>query len=340
MEEPVRADDVIDRYVKEVAGHLPIKLRADVSMEITSLLRDDLDAKAAAAGRAADPMLASEVVEAYGDPREVANRYHPRWAIIDPVDTRGFFMAVIIGFIVLVVMSVPTALLTPEKVRDYGTILMWWTGLVTAFYAVKSWHRRRWPKKYRWNPNRDPDRVTRVGLVAIILGIGISIALFAEPQRMFAWLTGGWRLASSFDYDPMFRAGRLPWLFGVWIGHALVLAIVAVRGRWNPLLRRIQLLLTAAIVVLFAWYRADGPVMAESVPNATVKAFMAMIALLLLVDIALRLYRQAGHAAATAVLPFSMLVLACVSITCGSLLYLPALAVVGPFLLQSGSFTH
>jgi hypothetical protein len=236
-----------------------------------------------------------EVLESYGHPREVAHRYHPRWAIIDPSDTRSFFITVIVGFLVLVAMSVPTALLTPDKVRDHGVALMLWTGLVTVVFGLRSWSRRRWPDKSVWNPRRDPDRVNRVGMALLIVVIGITITLFAEPQRMFAWLTGGKQLASSLGYDPAFRALRLPWLFVVWIGQAILLAILVVRGRWNPFLRHVNMVLSGAFVVLFIWYRADGPVMAEAMPNQTVKAYMAMIGLLLLIDLGVRLYQEAGR---------------------------------------------
>lgn len=47
--------------------------------------------------------------------------------------------------------------------------------------------------------------------------------------------------------------------------------------------------------MLFARYRADGPVVAQTESDQTVKAFMAMIALFLLIDIGWKLYRQAGQ---------------------------------------------
>ncbi len=289
------AEEVLQRYVREVTGQLPVRMRSDVGLELASLLREELQARTEDSGRVPDETLALEVLESYGHPREVAHRYHPRWTVIDPADTRGFVMSIIVGFAVLVAMSVPRVLLTPEKVVDYGKILMVWTGLVTLFFGIRSWQRRRWPKKHAWNPHRDPDGVSRVGMVLLIVVIAITIALFAEPQRIFAWLTGGRQLHSSLSYDPAFRATRLPWLFGVWIAQAVLLAVLAVRGRWNPMLRRWNMWMSVALVALFTWYRADGPVMTEPVPNQTVKAFMAMIGLLLLIDLGLRLYQGAGR---------------------------------------------
>lgn len=289
------AEQVLQRYVREVAGQLPVKMRSDVTLELTSLLREDLQARAEAAGRVPDEALAIEVLESYGHPREVANRYHPRWAVIDPADTRGFFMSVIVGFAVLVAFTVPSALLTPEKAIDHGEILVTWIGLVTLYFGIKSAVQRKWPKVQRWNPRKDPDRVNRLAMATLILVTAITIALMAEPQRIFAWLTGGRQFASTLDYDPDFRAYRLPWLFAVYIAQAVMVGILAVRGRWNPMLRRFGAACSIGFVAVFAWFRADGPVMADPATDATIKAFMAMIALLLLIDLGVRSYSHAGH---------------------------------------------
>ena len=292
----MRADEMLERYVREVASQLPVRMRSDVTLELASLLREDLQAKADAAGRAPDDKLALEVLQAFGHPRDIAARYHPRSAIIDPDDTRSFLWAVIIGAAVLVALSLPNALLAPGKSRDLGSILVWWFGAVALIFMVKGWVRRRWPRARRWNPDKhDPDRVSRVGMVALIVLIGVGIAAYAEPQRIFAWVTGGIRLPSSLDWDPGFRSLRLPWLFAVWIGQAVMLAVLAVRGRWNAPLRRAEMVLAVAVVAMLTWYCADGPVMVDHASDQVAKAFMLMIALILLIDIGVKIHRQVGH---------------------------------------------
>jgi hypothetical protein len=289
---------MLERYVREVASQLPVRMRSDVTLELASLLREDLQAKAEAAGRAPDDQLALEVLQAFGHPRDIAARYHPRSAIIDPNDTRSFLWAVLIGSAVLVALSVPDALLAPGKSRDLGSILVWWFGVVALFFTVKGWLLRRWPRARRWSPDRnDPDRVSRVGMIALIVLIGVGIAAYSEPQRLFAWLAG-WHLPSSLDYDPGFRSLRLPWLFAVWIGQAVMLAVLAFRGRWNAPLRRAEMVLAVAVVALLTWFCADGPVMAEHVSDQFAKAFMLMIALILLIEISVKIYRQVGHLSA------------------------------------------
>src|ERR1041385_7697082 len=173
MEVAVRAEQVLERYVREVVEQLPVRMRADVALELASLLHEDLwarvDAAGAsprgalveAAGSSPSEPLAIEVMQAFGHPRDVANRYHQRWAIIDPSDTRNFILTVVIGCAMIVAASVPTALLSPAKPNAVGTFLLWWVGVSTLAFGIKSWARRKWPERHRWTPN-DPDRANRV----------------------------------------------------------------------------------------------------------------------------------------------------------------------------------
>ena len=54
--------DLIDRYVVEVARHLPAKSAEDVAEELRSLLSDAFEARAARTGRPKDEALAVEVL--------------------------------------------------------------------------------------------------------------------------------------------------------------------------------------------------------------------------------------------------------------------------------------
>src|SRR5262245_27457492 len=164
MEVAMRVEELLESYVREVAGQLPVRMRSDVSLELASLLREDLQARAEAAGRAPDEAMVVDVLKAFGPPREVATRYRPTPALIDPSETRNFLMTVIVGSAILVALSVPTAILTPAKHRDVGAALVWWTGLAAAYFVWKGWMRRRNPAKHTWMPGRrDPDRVSRGG---------------------------------------------------------------------------------------------------------------------------------------------------------------------------------
>lgn len=291
----MRVEELLERYVREVAGQLPIRMRSDVALELASLLREELRAKADALGVEPDAKLAAEVARDFGHPNEVAARYHPRWAIIDPSDTHNFIMAVIVGGAIVFAASAPAALLSTTKTRSPEASLVWWIGVVVLFFAFRSWRRWRSPEKFRWRLKRDPDQVSRFGMIALILLIGVSIDIFADPQRTFGSLTGNPRLGAWLQYDSGFRALRLPWLLAVWIGQAAMLAVLAIRGRWTPWLRQVEIALTGLLFVLLAWFRAAGPVMADTSADQTAKAFMATIALFLLIDLGVKIYRRAGQ---------------------------------------------
>ena len=79
----MNANDVIESYVADVAAKLPRKQRNDVAFELRSLLAEELQGKAEAAGRAADATMATELVNAFGRPAEVAARYQPTLTVID-----------------------------------------------------------------------------------------------------------------------------------------------------------------------------------------------------------------------------------------------------------------
>lgn len=87
----MNANDVIESYVADVAAKLPRKQRNDVAFELRSLLAEELQGKAEAAGSAADAAMATELVNAFGRPAEVAARYQPTLTVIDPADGCIFF---------------------------------------------------------------------------------------------------------------------------------------------------------------------------------------------------------------------------------------------------------
>ncbi|GAA3794693.1 hypothetical protein GCM10022226_12560 [Sphaerisporangium flaviroseum] len=50
----MNADDLIDSYVSDVARLLPRTQRKDVALELRTLVKEELEERAASAGRAAD----------------------------------------------------------------------------------------------------------------------------------------------------------------------------------------------------------------------------------------------------------------------------------------------
>src|SRR5262245_30812836 len=114
--------DLIDRYVVEVARHLPAKDAEDVAKELRSLLGDAVEARAARTGRPNDEALAVEVLREFGEPEVVAARYRVPKHLIGP-DWYSIFKSVALG-----VLLIPLAIKVIEvKVRmaATGSPLQW-----------------------------------------------------------------------------------------------------------------------------------------------------------------------------------------------------------------------
>jgi hypothetical protein len=68
----MEANEMIDRYVHEVGQHLPGKARADIKMELRSLLLDMLDEQS---DGQPTPKMAAAMLRDFGHPEEIAAQY-------------------------------------------------------------------------------------------------------------------------------------------------------------------------------------------------------------------------------------------------------------------------
>lgn len=80
----METQDVLDLYVREVAEQLPPRQRADVSLELRELLREDLEASVLQRDRPLDAAQTLEFLHRFDHPREVAwpcgiNPLGPSW---------------------------------------------------------------------------------------------------------------------------------------------------------------------------------------------------------------------------------------------------------------------
>lgn len=94
----MNADAIIQAYVDDVARFLPRRIRNDVGFELKSLLIDQLNARAADAGVKPDAGAALEVLQGFGRPEEVAERYRPSgFVVVEPSAASGFVKIAVIG---------------------------------------------------------------------------------------------------------------------------------------------------------------------------------------------------------------------------------------------------
>ncbi len=289
--------DLIEAYVTDVTQRLPSGKRADVALELDALLAEELAGRAEAAGRAADEEMTLAMLQRFGAPAEVAMRYQPSAAIIDPADTRAFLVAAAVGTLILVSLG-QLPLGQPSENWQPISILSW-LGLLVLFFGARAWLRRRRSEPTPWRP-RDPGTASRFGSVALVLVIGCGVLAFGAPGWVFTQLSDGGHLSPQLHYAEDFRRVRLPWLIGVWGLTAALYGWIAVAGRWRPATRRIEAALQLATGLILIWFLAGGPMFRAPDIDAVAKIGVLVAAAVAFIDTGLKVRRLPGRSAAMA----------------------------------------
>ena len=198
----MKANNVIDSYVRDVARYLPRGKRNDVAFELRALLGDELAAKAQAAGRAPDKAMVMELLRGFGRPAEVAGRYFQRPAVIDPSDTHHFLIWTLAAAVTVSVMS---RMSWAGALSGSGLFLQCLGALVVVF-AVMGWWRRRHPGALGWRPKRGPDWMPRrLAVPAMMATLIFPVFMYAAPQTFVRVVflgtlpTGGVELTEAFS---------------------------------------------------------------------------------------------------------------------------------------------
>ena len=262
----MHATEVIETYIDDTVRLLPRRQRDDVATELRSLLNEELHARAQESGRPPDESLALSLVRDYGHPNEVAARYQPPWAIIDPADSTSFMRAAIIGAAALVLLGaiskrLPSLPGTADNLVKIGILV--WLGLLVVAFGAKNWIRRRWPATVLWEP-RDRDRANRVGTAVVVPIATFFVVLYGAPTWVLDQISGGRFDTSWTAYTADFQRLRLPCFIGLMVGLLALLSFVAIQGRWRRLTRRINIGLNMALACLILSFAVDGNIFQSS----------------------------------------------------------------------------
>jgi hypothetical protein len=130
-----------------------------------------------------------------------------------------------------------------------------------------------------------------MGLVGILCGL----ALLFDPRWLLDFFFGGRAAPAAYQaltYTDAFRQHQAPWLF-LLIGLNVPLVItVIVKGRYSPLLRRLETGLAVATCAVMLWTVASGPVLVATVSDRFMKFSMLLIVLFTLIKLAVDLHRS------------------------------------------------
>jgi len=178
----------------------------------------------------------------------------------------------------------------------YGLGAFWWPGFLVVCTGLAAWVRRRFPIVDEWKPRViDRDRINRTGWVLAIAFFALGTIWLTSPAAYIQQITGGRLPVQFYDalvYDETFRQSRLPVLLVLLTAHLVLYAVLVAQGRWRPLTRRLDIVLSATIGGLLVWSLATGRIFQSDASNDTTRGAIALILLFVFWDIAVKLYRE------------------------------------------------
>jgi hypothetical protein len=302
----MNAHDIIDSYVADVVRRLPRRQRLDTGAELRSLLIDELADRREGHPDRTDEALVLELLRGYGRPAEVATRYRPPLVLIDPEDTRTVVRLGAAGVAVVWVLGAiavardSTGFLDAARAWWFtaGLPAFAWPGLLLALSAIAVRVRQRWPRRSPWKPRTPRERREEINRFAYVALITLAVAGAASIIKPI-WLLGLFfsgpvpqPVVQAFAYDQSFVDKRAPWLIALGVLQAVLYVTLVVRGRWEPLTRRVEIALTIATCAVIAWVVAAGDIFQARPTDETMKGAMVLIVLFTLGGLALRLVRD------------------------------------------------
>ncbi len=304
----MNANDVIESYVTDVALLLPRRQRNDVAFELRALIDEGLQDMAEAEGRAVDVAMATDFLQAFGRPRDVAARYRPTLTIIDPADGHRFLRATVIGLTVIWCLGLLQSLQPPMASGDDiiralaqwwgGTVIpsLWWPGVLVAGFGTAAWVRRRWPNAAAWTPrSRDRLQGGRAGTAMALVGMLCGTYVLLDPRVVLDVVWNGRAALVAYEaltYTNTFLHRQAPWVLAMLLLNIAVFMIVIAMGRWSAVMRRIETALSLITCALLAWTVLDGPVFMSERSDGTAKFLLALIVAYTLIHFAVKAYRR------------------------------------------------
>jgi hypothetical protein len=275
----MKAQELIERYVDDVARRLPRKVRNDVGLELRALLGDQLKTSAAEAGCEPDERMAIDLVHRFGRPDDVASSYGERgFNLIDPADSPLFVRLAALCVGLQCAFTLPAVFAGETTVgawwMSWGFGALAWPGALLLWFAAAAWvrrvspmdpdtGRRPWTHWIFWLP-MSQDWQPAVGRRPGPREVKLQIALTALVTSFFAapaWFLGFFVADASWArYDADFGRWMLPPLLGLLLARVVLFAAITADARRRAPTETLRFGLWVTFVALLYWGRGSrGP---------------------------------------------------------------------------------
>lgn len=281
--------DLLERYLQEVKFWLPKAQKQDIADELSEELRSQIDEQEATLGRKLSEAELEAVLQRWGSPLLVAERYLPQRHLIGPVMfplymlvLKWLWLLYMVPWLLVwlfYVAFVPSYRVEHPGLALIGTLRPWVYIAINSFafitlgFAIAERAQARSGFLSRWNPRklpvlRDSNRIPRSESIGEIVG-GIVFLLWWLDVLWLPQIPG-----LRITLAPAIVHGfRWPVLLLVLVSAGLA-AANAVRPFWTPLRSRLRLAIDTASLVLTGFLLAAGPpwieLLVPSVPTAKV----------------------------------------------------------------------
>jgi hypothetical protein len=303
----MEVNEMINRYVREVGRHLPRRTRADIEMELRSLLHDSLDELAAKAGMEPTPKLAAELLRDFGKPEAMAANYRPEQHLIGPrlfpVYKQALtIMAVIISALhvaglIFMLLNADTAVLGQTTWGWFGSLfqsLLVYAGLITVIFAIVErtevidWEEET-TQETEWDPfelppAEDPNRINRFELGFEMLWTAAFIILFNFYPEWIGIANVSGEETAVFPLLAAAFAVHIPWLTLLWTLELALKGFVLTRGRWTRLTRWLEFGLVPLNLYILNRIRTGGAIFTIPGLTAIAKAILMVVIVIVVLD--------------------------------------------------------
>ena len=304
-------ENLIERYVHEVGRNLPRRMRADVELELRSLLADSLEERQSGKN---DDEVVIDLLEELGPPAEFAAQYLPEQKLIGPRLFPLFKLVLTIVLSVIgglyLVLAVISFFQEPAASTIFG--VFWWIGgrilsfgesaiyifgIITLVFAVLEWVGAADVAETAdsWHPQDLPEVEDsyQIKPFELILGIVFTTLLIVAINFFPNWLGLIDFAGEEWGIKVLWADGfyqHVPWLTALWLSEIALKAYVLKQKRWSKLSRGIEILVQLFVIYVLNRIFNGPPVLAPEFFDTMAKWIILGIIVITAIDTISKLY--------------------------------------------------